>query len=341
MHGEDGMMVTEQRATIGATWGGSDWGIHVSSDVNYTLDDGTEGTLTAKVYEAYASTDLMGYANLTIGRQALDYGSGAILSSNQWGTRTTHDGMKFDLGLDVADIDVWYSNTNAGTPDVDGESAENSTGSVGVNIAKAEGDWSANLLYVKGTTTLGGAEMEGTDNGSGTAMGMDLGYTLMGGSLDLGVSYNTNSGNTGTEDEEDMMSLSATYNVSDALSVTASQTTYGENGFDVDGTNQAAGWAGGNMGYLGADDQNRSIGMNYTMGDFNLGVTMNMISNTGDDDEGSTANADYERNVTVLDLGYTMSDNASLSLKYATDDVASDDLTDADKYMWLSLNIRP
>jgi hypothetical protein len=334
------MMVTEQRATIGATWGGSDWGIHVSSDVNYTLDDGTEGTLTAKVYEAYASTDLMGYANLTIGRQALDYGSGAILSSNQWGTRTTHDGMKFDLGLDVADIDVWYSNTNAGTPDVDGESAENSTGSVGVNIAKAEGDWSANLLYVKGTTTLGGAEMEGTDNGSGTAMGMDLGYTLMGGSLDLGVSYNTNSGNTGTEDEEDMMSLSATYNVSDALSVTASQTTYGENGFDVAGTNQAAGWAGGNMGYLGADDQNRSIGMNYTMGDFNLGVTMNMISNTGDDLEGSTVNADYERNVTVLDLGYTMSDNASLALKYATDDVASND-DDADKYMWLSLNIRP
>ena len=35
MSGDNDKMVTNQRATLGATWGGSDWGIHVSSDVNY------------------------------------------------------------------------------------------------------------------------------------------------------------------------------------------------------------------------------------------------------------------------------------------------------------------
>ena len=50
------------------------------------------------IYEAYASTDLMGYASVTAGRQALDYGSGALMSSNQWGAnRTTWDG--FTIGL--------------------------------------------------------------------------------------------------------------------------------------------------------------------------------------------------------------------------------------------------
>ena len=32
-------MMTDQRVTLGATWGGSNWGIHVSSDVNYNLGD--------------------------------------------------------------------------------------------------------------------------------------------------------------------------------------------------------------------------------------------------------------------------------------------------------------
>ena len=39
-----------------------------------TLNAGTDARLG--VYEAYASTDLMGYASVTAGRQALDYGSG-------------------------------------------------------------------------------------------------------------------------------------------------------------------------------------------------------------------------------------------------------------------------
>ena len=34
MSGDEGAKRTDQRATLGATWGGDDWGIHVSSDLN-------------------------------------------------------------------------------------------------------------------------------------------------------------------------------------------------------------------------------------------------------------------------------------------------------------------
>ena len=108
--GED-YRLTNQRATLGATWGGSDWGIHISSDVNYTLGAGAtagDAGVPMSIYEAYASTNLFGMANVTVGRHALDYGSGALISSNQWNAkRTTWDGASFDLGLsDMADITI-------------------------------------------------------------------------------------------------------------------------------------------------------------------------------------------------------------------------------------------
>ena len=344
MSGEDGKMLTEQRATLGATWGGSDWGIHVSTDVNYDLGaadaNGQQVPAALGVYEAYASTSLMGYANLTVGRQALDYGSGAIMSSNQFGARTTWDGMKFDLGLDMADITFGYASRNAGTPDdANGVSMENKGSNIYMNVGKADGDWSANLLYAKSTRTMLGTDQEGTNNGDGTAMGLDLSYALMGGALGLDVSYNTNSGDTGTDDEEDMLSIGATYNVNDQMSVTANQTTYGENGFDVAGTNMAGGFAdNGNMGYLNANDMDRNVGISYSMGAFSIGATMHQITNTGDDVAPSTTNGDYSRDVMEMSLGYTMSDNASLSLQYASD---TENDADAVKHMWLTLNIRP
>jgi len=340
MHGEDGMMLTEQRATVGATWGGTDWGIHVSSDVNYALggwDNGATapGILTAKVYEAYASTDLMGYASLTVGRQALDYGSGAIIGSNQFGTRNTQDGMLFGLNLDMADVTVGYANVNYGL----GDSLETKGTNMFINLNKAEGDWSANLLY--GTAT---SAVMGVENDDAAAMGLDLAYAMMDGALGLNVSYNTNSGDKYDVDgttllKEDMMSLGATYQVNESMSITANQTTYGENGFDLENTNMSGGFLShGNMGYLGADDKDMNVGITYAMGDFNLGATMHQITNEGEDVLGSTTNADYERNVTNLSLGYTMSDNANLSLQYASDELGD---ADAVKYMWITLNIRP
>ena len=39
MSGDGDQMSTDQRVTLSSSWGGSDWGIYLSTDVNYTLND--------------------------------------------------------------------------------------------------------------------------------------------------------------------------------------------------------------------------------------------------------------------------------------------------------------
>ena len=311
MSGDAEEMSTAQRATVGATWGGSDWSIHGSTNVNYTL--GTGNAATIGVYEAYASTDLMGYASVTAGRQALDYGSGAIVSSNQWGAnRTTWDGFTFGLDLDMADVTFGYASTTDSITDLDGRSQ------MWLNAAKGEGDWNANLLYV--STTLGDADAM-------TAMGLDLSYAMMGGDLNLNVSYNTATGYSA--EDMDMTMIGATYNVNESMSISGSQTTYGENGFNVGSASMGGYASSGSLGYLGADDVNMAIGGAYAMGDFTLGATMNMITN-------ETTNAE-DRDVMDISVGYTMSANANLSLSMATDTQGDDETN----YMWITLNVMP
>jgi len=320
MNGDGDEMSTDQRATVGATWGGSDWSIHGSTNVNYTLgtdETGAQNAATIGVYEAYASTDLMGYASVTVGRQALDYGSGAIMSSNQWNAnRATWDGFTFGLDLDMADVTLGYASTSGEDADISGKSQ------MWLNAAKGEGDWNANLLYV--STTVGASD-------AATAMGLDLSYAMMGGDLNLNVSYNTASGYgvLGMEAEDmDMTMLGATYNVNESMSISGSQTTYGENGFDVGSASMGGYNNSGSLGYLGADDVNLAIGGAYAMGDFTLGVTMNTITNEASEDD---------REVMDISVGYTMSANANLSLSMATD-------TEGDaetNYMWVTLNIMP
>ena len=143
-------------------------------------------------------------------------------------------------------------------------------------------------------------------------------------------------------EDMDMMSISATYNINDDFSASLGQTSYGEGGFSQVGTDMAGGYdVTGSLGYLNAEDQNRHVGVNYTMGDFSMGLTMNMITNTGD----GQAAEDYERNVTEFSLGYAMSDNSNLSLHYASDDDSAADVggveADAAKWMYLTLSITP
>jgi hypothetical protein len=221
-------------------------------------------------------------------------------------------GGVFSIANDMLGLDLGVYNNNNGGADDEG------TANYFVNASKSDGDWSLNLLYL-------------SNEDESTAMGLDLGYAMMGGDLDLDVSYNTASG-WGDEEDEDMMSIGATYNVNDDMSVSATRTTYGEGGFDMDGSN-VGGWAShGNMGYLAANDEDMAFGVSYAMGDFTLGVSMHSVSNEANDDD---------RKVTEANFGYTMSDNASVSIKYATDSADLDANGDDDKYMWLTLSVTP
>ena len=307
MGGDNDQFQTEQRTSLGVSWGGNGWGINVSANHNYDL--GTAGS-SMSWNEAYATTDLMGYASVAVGRQALDYGSGSLMGSNDWGANpNTRDGGVFSIANDMLGLDLGVYKNNSG--DVDDEGTTNYF----VNASKSDGDWSMNLLYL-------------SNEDESTAMGLDIGYAMMGGDLDLDISYNTASGWAG-EDDEDMMSIGATYNVNDDMSVSATRTTYGEGGFDMDGSN-VGGWAShGNMGYLGANDEDMAFGVSYAMGDFTLGLTMHNVTNTEDEDA--------ERNVTEANFDYNMSDNANVGIKYATDDASGEDV----KYMWLTLSVTP
>ena len=307
MGGDNDQFTTDQRTSLGVSWGGNGWGINVSANHNYDL--GTAGS-SMSWNEAYATTDLMGYASVAVGRQALDYGSGSVMGSNDWGSNpNTHDGGVFSIANDMLGLDLGVYKNNAG------DGVDEGTTNYFVNASKSDGDWSMNLLYL-------------SNEDESSAMGLDIGYAMMGGDLDLDISYNTASG-WADEDDEDMMSIGATYNVNDDMSVSATRTTYGEGGFDMDGSN-VGGWAShGNMGYLGANDEDMAFGVSYAMGDFTLGLTMHNITNTEDEDA--------ERNVTEANFDYNMSDNANVGIKYATDDASGEDV----KYMWLTLSVTP
>jgi hypothetical protein len=296
LDGDGNAMSTDQRVTMGATWGGSDWGIHVSSDVNYTL--GKNDAASMSIYEAYASTDLMGYATLTAGRQAINNGSGALMSSNDWGTnRTTWEGMQFGLNLDMADVTVGYHRENGGGTD------EVSSGNTWVNIGGDFSGWNVNVLYMTD---------EGNDD---AATGIDISGEVAG----AGVSASMNTDFEGDE----MRVIGLTYAVNDDMGVNVSQTVYGEDGgFNMSGTNMDGSWmATGNMGYLAGGDEMLSYGLTYNMAGIDLGATMHNV----------TSLDESERDVTEISLGYSLNDNAGLSLSM---------VDDADtKYMWLTLNV--
>ena len=305
MSGDNDKMVTNQRATLGATWGGSDWGVNVSSDVNYMLGS---GEAAMSIYEAYASADLMGYASVTAGRQALNYGSGALISSNDWNAnRTTWDGFTFGLDLDMADVTVGYASNNMGGADSNGV-ADGSNGNMYLNAGGEFSGWNVNLVYM--TTT--------TDGESGdAATGIDINGEVMG----AGVSASMNTDFAGN----DMRVIGLSYAVNDDLGVNVSQTVYSEDGdFNMAGTNMDGSWmVTGNMGYLAAGDEKLSYGLTYTMAGINLGATMHNVTNSMDDSA--------ERDVTEISVGYSLNDNAGLSLSMV-DDAET-------KYMWLTLNI--
>jgi hypothetical protein len=316
----EGYKSTDQRVTLGATWGGSDWGIHVSSDVNYTLGG---AAASMGIYEAYASADLMGYASVTAGRQAINNGSGALMSSNDWATsRTTWDGMTFNLGLDMADITVGYAAMNTGVDTAGAATDDN--GNMWINASGEFSGWNVNVLYMTETgMTATGAASENA------ATGIDISGEVMG----AGVSASMNT----DFDGDDMRVIGLSYAVNDDLGVNVSQTVYSEadavaglDGFSMAGTNMSGGYANsGNLGYLNAGDEDLSYGLTYNMAGISMGATMHTITNSVD--------ATIDRSVTEISLGYSLGDNASISYTMATDNDGTVDT----KYNWLTLTVTP
>jgi hypothetical protein len=64
MSGDNEKMETSQRVTFGTSWGGSDWGVVLRSDVNYELQNTVE--VNADIFEAYATTNLFGFATMNV-----------------------------------------------------------------------------------------------------------------------------------------------------------------------------------------------------------------------------------------------------------------------------------
>jgi len=342
--GGDGYKQTDQRVTLGATWGGSDWGIHVSSDAEYRLG----GAATSMgIYEAYASTDLFGMANMTIGRQALSYGSGALMSGRDWSSRTTWDGMSFALGLsDMADITVGYASMNTGMTaailatdgtDSIASAATDDNGNMHINIGGEFSGWNVNVLYMTETGLIDNAGTLASDD---AATGIDISGGLMGAT----VSASMNSDFDGHK----MNSYGLSYAINDDLSVSVNSTTYGEgsdtanasDGFSMRGTDMDGGdWSNGGLGYLNANDEDLSYGLSYNLGGISLSATMHNITNAADED--------HERTVTQIGIGYALGNNANLGISYATDATEAvttvgneSDATDA-KYTWVTLTVTP
>ncbi len=334
-------------------------GVHISADYNWN----TAGTMgSGDIYEAYVSTDVMGYGTLTMGRKDLSFGSGALISSNSWGMdRYTNDGMDFAANFGGFDI-------NLGT--IGGINMDNNY----MNASGSFGGATFNVLMLS--------------NGDKSAHGYDLGYSLMGGDLNLAVSMNSD------YDGDEMTTMGATYNVFENLSASVSRTTYGDAtqltdaigsemlteavaavsevlswtpgtgdstftntyGFDNDGntvllsstydegsyvaigdssstvvtagvdaidatyseavaatytdgfgmanTQMSAGWTNGVLGYQAPGTEVTSLGLSYDLGDISLGYTSHSLTGGGSDD----------REASVVSIGYTLNDNASLSL---------------------------
>ena len=167
--------------------------VHISADYNWN----TNGTMgSGDIYEAYVSTDVMGFGTLTMGRKDLSFGSGALISSNSWGMdRYTNDGIDFAANFSGFDI-------NLGTlGGID----------MGNNYINASGEF--------GGATFNVLMLSQGDN---SAHGYDLGYSLMNGDLNLSVSMNSD------YDGDEMTTMGASYNVFENMTASVSRTTYGE-----------------------------------------------------------------------------------------------------------------
>ncbi|MAX68752.1 MAG: hypothetical protein CMP60_03560 [Flavobacteriales bacterium] len=256
---ESGERMADQRITVSADWGA----VHVSTDYSLNMQTGANADVEATIYEAYVTTDLMGFATLTAGKQDLSFGSGALISSNDWGmARYTNTGG--DLALELGGFNI-----NVGT--LDGVSQSNNYMNLGGSFAGAD----VNILMI--------------NQGDESAHGYDLSYSM--GDFSLAVSMNEDM------NEATYNSYTVSYNVMDNLTASVSQTS-NEGGFTMENTALSGGWANGNIGYLTDGDEDRALSLSYNLGDISLGYTMHNIDNeaAGTETDASSMTLGYQLN---------------------------------------------
>jgi hypothetical protein len=148
----------------------------------------------------------MGFGTLTVGRQDLSFGSGALMSGSDWNLtdRNTEDGISFNANLGGFDINL---GTLAGV------------------------DYGMNS-YMNASGNFGGADFNVLmmANDDAKAHGYDLSYDMN----NFSVSASMNSDFNGQE----YTSYGLTYNVSDDLSASFGRTSYGEAAEDTYSPNE-------------------------------------------------------------------------------------------------------
>ena len=198
----------------------------------------------------------------------------------------------------TADIWVGYHRQN------DGSGADDA-GNMWLNAGGEMSGWNWNFLYMT---------EEGIDN---SATGIDVSGEVMGAGVMVSMNTDFN--------ENTMRMIGLSYSAMDNMTINVAQTVYGEDGdFHMQGTSMDGSYGvTGNLGYLSAGSENLSYGLDYNMGDLTLGATMHNITNTLDEN--------VDRSITEISLGYSLNDNAGLSVSMANEDDV--------QYMWMTLNV--
>ena len=215
-----------------------------SSDFNYNLGERAlgGGEASMSVYEAYASANLMGMASMTVGRQALSYGSGALVGTNDWSTnRNTWDGVTLGFDLDMADVSLGYASRNDAATTLIDDVAEEKT-NMWLNMGGEFSGWNVNVLYLSNSLL------------DDAAYGVDIAGGVMGASVS--GSMNTDyAGNT-------MRAINLGYAATDNINLSVGQTAYsdeGQFGADLASDMSAVLGGAGTIGYLGAGDEDITV----------------------------------------------------------------------------------
>ena len=282
-------------------------GVHISADYTWTSGDADyfPSMSGPVVYEAYVSTNLMGFADLTLGRQDLSFGSGALLSSNDWGwSRWTTDGADFAANFGGIDF-------NLGTYEM-GKGGL-STATTYMNASGSFSGFSINALMI--------------DNDGTKSTGYDLGYSMMDGKLNLNYSMNDANG-------AELKIMGGSYNVMNNITIHAEMREYGGTGnflaansawtsvdVDGDGIGDFGGLEAGVLPHLANGSESTSYGVSGSFSGIGISYTMHTITSPG--------LADQEFN--DMSLSYDLNDNCTIGYRsYEIDGV---------EYNFATLNI--